>query len=70
MAADGALTVRDSARFLGISQRQVYRLIANGELVSLRAGTRVLVPRRAARDYIKHGLEQARVRESSEAATA
>ena len=46
LAAEGALTVRDSARFLGISERQVYRMIANGELVSLRSGTRGNIPAR------------------------
>ncbi len=60
MAADGADTIRGTARFLGLSERQTYRLIANGELDSLRAGTRVLVPRRSARDYIRRGLEQTR----------
>ena len=62
MAAEGADTVRGTARFIGISERQAYRLIANRRLESLRVGTRVLVPRRSAREYIKQQLEQARSR--------
>ena len=60
MAADGADTIRGTARFLGISERQIYRLIASGELDSLRAGTRILVPRRSAQDFIRRGIEQSR----------
>ena len=66
MAADGADTVRGTARFIGISERQVYRLIAGRKLASLRAGTRVLVPRRSAREYIAQQLEQAQSRRRSE----
>ena len=62
LAADGAFTVRDSARFIGISERQIYRLIARGDLAILREGARVLVPRRSAQDFLRKGLEKERSR--------
>lgn len=42
-----ALSVPETARFLGISRRLVYDGIARGDLPSIRVGRRVLVPRPA-----------------------
>jgi excisionase family DNA binding protein len=52
LAAEGALTIRDLARFLGVSERHAYRIVERGDVRSARAGRRVLIPRRAARDYL------------------
>ncbi len=60
MAAEGSDTIRNTARFIGISERQIYRLIARGELYILREGTRVLVPRCSAQKYVQRGIEKIR----------
>ncbi len=40
-----ACTIPDAARMLGISRRQIYRLIAAGGLRKVKAGRRSLVPK-------------------------
>ena len=51
LAEEGALTIRGLARFLDCSERHAYRLVDSGEIPCARSGRRVLVPRKAARDY-------------------
>lgn len=57
LAEDGALTIRGLAQFLGCSERHAYRLVDSGAIRSARSGRRVLVPRKAARDYLARLLE-------------
>lgn len=40
-----ACTIPDAAQILGISRRQIYRLIASGGLRKVKAGRRSLVPK-------------------------
>jgi len=46
------LTARETAGVLRISERLTWRLIAEGELATVRIGRRRLVPRRAIDAYI------------------
>jgi len=57
LAEHGADTVRGTAKFLGTSERHVYRLIDSGELRAVRSGRRVLIPRAAARAYLRRLLD-------------
>ncbi len=57
MAAEGSLTIRGLAQFLGCSERHAYRLVDRGDVPSARSGRRVLVPRKAARDYLARLLK-------------
>lgn len=57
LAEEGALTIRGLAQFLGCSERHAYRLVDRGDVPSARSGRRVLVPRKAARDYLARLLE-------------
>ena len=57
-AEDGAMTIRSFAQFLGCSDRHAYRLVASKEVRSVRSGTRVLVPRKAAREYLAGLLDE------------
>ena len=41
------LTVVETARLLGISRTHAYELVARGELVHVRLGRRIVVPRHA-----------------------
>ncbi len=41
------LTVPEAARLLGISRTHAYGLVSRGELVHVRLGRRIVVPRRA-----------------------
>jgi excisionase family DNA binding protein len=41
------LSVPEAARLLGISRTHAYGLVARGELVHVRLGRRIVVPRRA-----------------------
>lgn len=58
LAEDGALTIRGLAQFLGCSERHAYRLVDSGEIPAARSGRRVLVPRRAAREYLARLLDE------------
>jgi excisionase family DNA binding protein len=57
LAEDGALTIRGLAKFLDCSERHAYRLVDRGEVSSARSGRRVLVPRKAARQYLAQILK-------------
>ncbi len=52
---DGAVSVAEAARRLGISTRGVARLLKSGELPSLRVGRRRLVPLGALERFISRG---------------
>lgn len=52
----------EAAEALSISRAMVYRLIASGEIGSVRIGTAIRVPRAALEDYI------ARLQEADDAA--
>lgn len=47
-----AWTVPEVATSLGVSVRHVYRMCESGELGSIRAGNRVLVPVDVLRDFV------------------
>ncbi|HYH64775.1 MAG TPA: helix-turn-helix domain-containing protein [Urbifossiella sp.] len=51
LAADGAMSIAAAAEFLGISKREVERLVAAGELIVARQGRRVVVSKVSAREY-------------------
>ncbi|HEX2863137.1 MAG TPA: helix-turn-helix domain-containing protein [Deinococcales bacterium] len=46
------LSVKDAARFLGVSAGTVYRLTKAGELPTKRLGARVTIPRAALERYV------------------
>ena len=48
-----ALSVEMAAEMLGISRSMVFKLIRNGELRSVKAGTRTLVPVAAIDEFIE-----------------
>ena len=45
-AARATMSVREVARYLGLSPNSTYRAIERGEIPSLRIGKRIVVPRR------------------------
>jgi excisionase family DNA binding protein len=47
LCADGLLSTRDAARFMGISRSAVYLLLSTHDLPSVRIGRRRLIPKRA-----------------------
>ena len=49
------LTVRETARLLGISRGLAYEMVRTGEIPSVRFGKRVLVPRRALERLLEKG---------------
>lgn len=54
-----AFPVAEAALLLGIGKTKTRELIASGELRSIRAGRRVLVPRSEIEAYISRGLVDA-----------
>lgn len=58
MVSDGLERVADVARFLGLSRSQVYRLIADGTLPSVKIGSSRRIPIRAVRDLASDHLVQ------------
>jgi excisionase family DNA binding protein len=54
----GAVSVEDAARRLGISPRGVARLVAGGELSSLRVGRRRLIPVQAIDRLLVDGITE------------
>jgi excisionase family DNA binding protein len=52
LADAGSYNIRGFADFLGCSPRHAYRLVGEKKVRSVRSGTRVLVPKVAARDYL------------------
>jgi excisionase family DNA binding protein len=54
---DGAVSGKEAARRLGISPRAVARLLASGELPSLRVGRRRLVPLGALERFLAGGSD-------------
>ncbi|MBE3597535.1 MAG: helix-turn-helix domain-containing protein [Limnochordaceae bacterium] len=47
LVADGLLTVKQAAEFLGISRSQVYALMERGELPYVKIGSSRRIPKRA-----------------------
>jgi excisionase family DNA binding protein len=47
-----AYNTRDAAQALGVSEREIRRLISAGELGSRRVGRRVLVPRQSVLEFL------------------
>jgi excisionase family DNA binding protein len=58
LAQDGALTIAEATRWLGIGRSQLYAMIALGEIRSLRIGRRRLVPRAELRAYLAARLAE------------
>jgi excisionase family DNA binding protein len=56
LAADGAMTVIEAARWLGVSRSTLYELLGGGGIRALRIGRRRLVPREALRAYLAERL--------------
>jgi excisionase family DNA binding protein len=48
-----ALTVREAAQSLGLSESKMYELVSSGEVYSRRVGTRILIPRRALEAFLQ-----------------
>lgn len=48
-----AYSVAGAARALGISRRQVYRLLRDGALRAVKSGNRTLIPRRELVRYLR-----------------
>lgn len=46
-------SVPEAARMLGISTWLAYRLVASGELPSLRLGRRVVIPRKGLEEHVR-----------------
>ena len=53
-----ALSIRDAASLLGVSQRTIERLIADGRLRSVTLARRRLIPRKAIEDLIELGTNK------------
>lgn len=47
-----AFSIADTANKLGLSERSVHRLVAKGELGSIKAGRRRLIPRESIRQLL------------------
>ena len=54
---DGAMRVDDAVVWSGIGRSMLYKLMACGEISSIKAGGRRLIPRRALRAYLETRLE-------------
>jgi excisionase family DNA binding protein len=52
-----AYRVPEAAEALGISERQAWRLIQQGDLSVVRSGKMVLIPRIALEAFLQRGLE-------------
>lgn len=52
LAAEGAMTVIDAARHLGISRSRLYELMDDGEIRYVHIGRRRLVPRASVQHYL------------------
>ena len=52
------VTVPEAAQLLGISRTHAYELVARGELVHLRLGRRIVVPRHALNAMLGIGVDQ------------
>jgi excisionase family DNA binding protein len=52
LATDGAMTILDAARWLGISRSRLYELIDENAISTCRIGRRRLVSRSALRRYL------------------
>ena len=49
---DKGLSVQEAAKRLGVSRSTAWRMVQSGELRSVRAGKRVIVPVSATNDYL------------------
>jgi len=49
------LTVEEARRWLGISRGSIYEAIRQGQIPSIRIGRRILVPRAALLELLRHG---------------
>lgn len=47
-----AFSISDTANKLGLSERSVHRMVARGELASIKAGRRRLIPRESIRQLL------------------
>ena len=56
LCADGAFSVIEAARFVGVSRSEIYRLMDSGRLRFAKLGRRRVVPRRAAAALLAAGL--------------
>lgn len=54
-----AFFVNEVAKLTGLSNQKVRRMVKAGELKSIRAGKRVLVPRPALEDFLREGVRNA-----------
>jgi excisionase family DNA binding protein len=45
-------TVKQSAKFIGVSDKSAYEAVRRGEIPSIRIGRRILVPRQALEDML------------------
>lgn len=56
MAGDGAASVAETARFLGISATKAYELIKSRSLSHAIVGGKIVVPRAAAQRYLQERI--------------
>ena len=49
---DKGLSVQEAAKRLGVSRSTAWRMVQSGELRSVRAGKRVIVPESAINEYL------------------
>ncbi len=60
IVTDGAASIAEAAKFLGVSQRTVSRLMDSGQIGFTRGGKVRKIPRRELIDYLARGFVPAR----------
>lgn len=57
--SEGYLSPDHAAQYLDVSRRTIDRMVASGELPSLKIGASRRIPKRALREYLDRRLESA-----------
>ena len=57
LLADGSMSVKDAARFSGLSRAELYKLMGAGRLAFVKHGKRRLIPRKALVRCLAEGLQ-------------
>lgn len=52
-----AYSPREIIKKTGLSRNTIYRAIKNGQIKSVRVGTRILIPKWAIEEVMNHGLQ-------------
>ncbi|MDB5094366.1 MAG: hypothetical protein JWO85_2467 [Candidatus Eremiobacteraeota bacterium] len=56
LSAEGGMTVLEAAEWLSLGKSMTYKLIADGRLAHVRVGAKIIVPRKAAQQFLADRL--------------